>query len=56
MCQVQTTHGTTRPLNRPTTEYLTYATISGHVHQVFYSYHDPHRCTSCRTCHMHTTR
>jgi hypothetical protein len=23
---------------------------------VFYSCHGPHRCTSCHTCHRHTTR
>jgi hypothetical protein len=26
------------------------------LHQVFYSYHNPHPCTSCHTCHLHTTR
>jgi hypothetical protein len=55
-CQVQTAHGATRPLDRPATEYPTYATIPGPLHQVFYSCHDPHRCTPCRTYHLHTTR
>jgi hypothetical protein len=55
-CTVQTAHGATRPLDRPATEYLTYATILGPVHHVSYSYHDHHRCTSYRTCHLHTTR
>jgi hypothetical protein len=27
-----------------------------HLHQGFYSYHDPRRWPSCRTCHLHTTR
>jgi hypothetical protein len=53
---VQTAHGVTRPLDRPATEYLTYATIPGPLHQVSYSCHGPHPCTSCRTCHLHTTR
>jgi hypothetical protein len=26
------------------------------LHWVSYSYHDPRRCTSCRTYHLHTTR
>jgi hypothetical protein len=56
MCQVQTAHGATRPPDRPATEYPTCATILGPLHQVSYSYHGPHRCTSCRTCHLHTMR
>jgi hypothetical protein len=32
-CQVQTTHGATRPLDHPATEYLTYATIPDPLHQ-----------------------
>jgi hypothetical protein len=55
-CQVQTAHGATRPLDHLTTEYLPYATIPGPLHQVSYSCHGPHRCTPCRTCHLHTTR
>jgi hypothetical protein len=53
---VQTAHGATRPLDRPATEYPTYATILGPLHQVSYSCHGPHRCTPCHTCHLHTTR
>jgi hypothetical protein len=53
---VQTAHGATRPLDRPTTEYPICAIIPDHLHQVSYSYHDPHRCTPCRICHLHTTR
>jgi hypothetical protein len=30
--------------------------ISGPLHQVSYSYHNPHCYLSCRTCHLHTTR
>jgi hypothetical protein len=30
--------------------------ISGPLHQVSYSCHDPHRCPSYRTCQLHTTR
>jgi hypothetical protein len=44
MCTVQTAHGATRPLDRLTTEYLTCTTISGPLHQVSYSCHDPRRC------------
>jgi hypothetical protein len=55
-CQVQTTHGTTRPLDRPTTEYPTCATIPGPLHQVSYSCHGPRRYMPCHTCHLHTTR
>jgi hypothetical protein len=53
---VQTAHGATQPLNRSATEYLTCVTIPGPLHQVSYSCHDPHHCTPCRTCHLHTTR
>jgi hypothetical protein len=53
---VQTAHDATRPLDRPTTEYSTCVTIPNPLHQVFYSCHDPRRCTPCRTCHLHTTR
>jgi hypothetical protein len=56
MCTVQTAHGVTRPLDRLVTEYLTCAIIFGPLHLVSYSYHDPHRCTPCRTCHLYTTR
>jgi hypothetical protein len=31
-CQVQTTHGATRPLDSPATEYPTCATIPGPLH------------------------
>jgi hypothetical protein len=55
-CTVQTAHDVTRPLDRPAIEYPTCATIPSPLHQVSYSYHDPHRCTPCRTCHLHTTR
>jgi hypothetical protein len=53
---VQTAHGVTRPLDRPTTEYPTYATIPGPLHQISYSCHGPRLYTSCRTYHLHTTR
>jgi hypothetical protein len=56
MCTVQTLHGATRPLDHPATEYPTCVTIPGPLHQVFYSYHDPHRCTPCCTCHLHIMR
>jgi hypothetical protein len=46
----------TRPLDCPATEYPTYATILGPLHQVSYSCYGPHHCTSCHTCHLHTTR
>jgi hypothetical protein len=55
-CTVQTAHGVTQPLDRPATEYPISATIFSPLHQVSYSCHDPHRCTSCRTCHLHSTR
>jgi hypothetical protein len=55
-CTVKTTHGTTRPLDRPTTEYPTCVTILDHLYQVSYFYHDPRRYTPCRTCHLHTMR
>jgi hypothetical protein len=54
--QVQTAHDATRPLDHPATEYPTCATILGPLHQVSYSYHDPHRYMLCRTCHLHITR
>jgi hypothetical protein len=38
------------------TEYPTCATIPGPLHQISYSCHDPCRCPSWRTCHLHTTR
>jgi hypothetical protein len=56
MCTVQTVHGVTRPLDHRATEYLTCATIPSPLHQVSYSYHNPHHCTPCCTCHLHTTR
>jgi hypothetical protein len=31
-------------------------TIPGPLSQVSYSFHDPHHCLSCRTCHLHITR
>jgi hypothetical protein len=31
-------------------------TISGPLHQVSYSFHDPHRCPPYHTYHLHTTR
>jgi hypothetical protein len=53
---VQTAHGATRPLDRPTTEYSTCVTMSGPLHQVSYSCHDPRHCMPCHSCHLHTTR
>jgi hypothetical protein len=53
---MQTAHDATRPLDRPTTEYPTCATIPDPLHQISYSCHDPHRCTSCYACHLYTTR
>jgi hypothetical protein len=44
------------PPDRPTTEYLTCATIHDPLHQVSYSCHGPRRCMPCHTCHLHTTR
>jgi hypothetical protein len=55
-CTVQIAHGVTRPLDRLVTEYPTCATISGPLHLVSYSYHDPRRCTPCRTCHLYSMR
>jgi hypothetical protein len=55
-CTVLTPHNATRPLDHPTIEYPTCATILDPLHQVSYSCHDPHRCTPCRTYHLHTTR
>jgi hypothetical protein len=31
-------------------------TIPGPLHRVSYSYLDPHRCPSCRTCYLHITK
>jgi hypothetical protein len=56
MWTVQTAHNATWPLDHPTTEYPTCATIPGPLHQVSYSCHDPRRCTPCHTGHLHTTR
>jgi hypothetical protein len=56
ICQVQTAHGTTRPLDLPAIEYLTCATIPSPLHQVSYSCHGPRRYTPCHTCHLHTMR
>jgi hypothetical protein len=53
---VQIAHGITRPLDHLATEYPTCVTIPGPLHQVSYSCHDSRRCTSCRTCHLHTMR
>jgi hypothetical protein len=55
-CTVQTAHDATRPLDHPATEYPICGTIPGPLHQVSYSYHDSHRCTPCRTYHLHTAR
>jgi hypothetical protein len=55
-CMVQTTHSVTRPLDRSATEYPTYATMPDPLHQVSYSCHNPRRCPSGHTCHLHTTR
>jgi hypothetical protein len=55
-CTVQIVHNATRPLDRSATEYPTYATILVPLHQISYSCHDLHRCTSYRTYHLHTTR
>jgi hypothetical protein len=49
-------HTVSPDLGRLATEYPTCATILGPLHQVSYSWHDPRRCTSCSTCHLHTTR
>jgi hypothetical protein len=49
MCTVQTVHNATRPLDHPTTEYLTCVTIHSPLHQVSYSWHNSHHCTPCRT-------
>jgi hypothetical protein len=56
MCTVQTAHGVTRSLNHPTTKYLTCMIISDPLHHISYFYYDPHRCTLCHNCHLHTTR
>jgi hypothetical protein len=56
MCQVQIAHSATRPLNCPTTEYPTCATIPSPLHQVSYSCHGPRRCMPCCTYHLNTTR
>jgi hypothetical protein len=53
---MQTTHSVTRPLDRLAIEYPTCAIIPGPLHQIFYSYHNPYRCTPWCTCHLHTTR
>jgi hypothetical protein len=55
-CMVQTTHSITRALDRLATDYPTCATNTSPLHQVSYSYHDPHQCLPCRTYHLHTTR
>jgi hypothetical protein len=31
-------------------------TLTGPLHQVFYSFHDPHHCPSYHTYHLHTMR
>jgi hypothetical protein len=56
LCTIQTAHSVTRPLDRPATGYLTFVIIISPLHQVSYSYHDPRRCLSCHTYHLHTTR
>jgi hypothetical protein len=56
MCTVQIAYGVIWPPDRLTIEYPTCATISGPLHQVFYSCHNPHRCPPCCTCHLHTMR
>jgi hypothetical protein len=53
---VQIAHDATRSLDRLATEYPTCVIILDPLHQVSYSFHDPHRCTACRTCHLRTTR
>jgi hypothetical protein len=55
-CMVQTAHSVTQPFDRPVIEYTTCVTILGSLHQICYSYHDPRRCPSCRTYHLHTMR
>jgi hypothetical protein len=55
-CTLQTAYGVTQPLDRPDTEYLIYVTIPGPLQQVSYSYHNPRRCMTCHTCHLHTMR
>jgi hypothetical protein len=49
-------HSVTRPLDRPATEYPTYATIPGPLHQVSYSCLNSRCYPPCCTCHLHTTR
>jgi hypothetical protein len=53
---VKTAYGVTRPPDHPAIVYLTCVTIPDPLYQVSYSYHDPYRCPSCRTYHLHTTR
>ncbi len=38
------------------TKYPTYATIPGPLHQVSYSYHDPHHCPPCAPAHHKTSK
>jgi hypothetical protein len=47
---VQIAHGATRSLDRPATEYPTCLIITGPLHQVSYSYHNPRHYTQCHTC------
>jgi hypothetical protein len=37
-------------------EYKICVIILDPLHQVSYSFHDPHCCTPYRTCHLHITR
>jgi hypothetical protein len=49
-CMMQTAHSVTWALDFPAIEYPTCATISDPLHQVSYSFHDPHRCPPYHTC------
>jgi hypothetical protein len=55
-CTMQIAHGITWPSDRPVTKCPTCTIISGHLHQVSYSYHNPHRCPPYRTWHLHIMR
>jgi hypothetical protein len=48
MCQLQTTHDVTRPLDCPTTEYLICATIPDPLHLVSYFCHPTSRLSDHR--------
>jgi hypothetical protein len=55
-------HGTDRTRCHPTSRSSDhrvpnlYLTIPGPLHQVSYSYLDPHQCSTCHTCYLHITR